>query len=251
MESPLQIRSMYVCNIYLYLTWIYGFHKIGTFLANSSHGSVVDMWSSGITFSKVKNHQAVWCGESAIYGATEKNWLVVEFQHIGQICNRQNGFIFPQFSGWTFQKKSLQPPKREPPGNKKHIPPNGKRKIIFKTALVGDKLVPRRVHYSSLPQQPLGVSFDTPPPVANVRHQDRAGDDVSHHIGRNPADCDGSSMIIGILTSLPSGKLAWQWNTPIFLIGNASSIRVHFPASYVRLPECNTSPPWIPKWPLW
>ncbi len=38
---------------------------------------------------------------------------------------------------------------------------------------------------------------------------------------------------------IPSGKLTWLAGISPFLIGNISSIRVHFPASYVRLPERN------------
>ena len=38
---------------------------------------------------------------------------------------------------------------------------------------------------------------------------------------------------------VPSGKLTELAGISPFLIGNTSSIRVHFPASYVRLPECN------------
>ena len=36
---------------------------------------------------------------------------------------------------------------------------------------------------------------------------------------------------------LPSSKLTWQWKIPMLNRKYISSIRVHFPASYVRLPE--------------
>ena len=38
---------------------------------------------------------------------------------------------------------------------------------------------------------------------------------------------------------LPADKLTYSNGISAFLIGNTSSFRVHFPASYVRLPECN------------
>ena len=46
---------------------------------------------------------------------------------------------------------------------------------------------------------------------------------------------------------LPSLKLTYLAGISPCLIGNTSSIRVHFPASYVRLPECNS---WRNKWLL-
>ena len=47
-----------------------------------------------------------------------------------------------------------------------------------------------------------------------------------------------------VLSHIPSGKLTWLAGISPYWIGNTSSIRVHFPASYVRLPECNI--PWDP-----
>ena len=42
----------------------------------------------------------------------------------------------------------------------------------------------------------------------------------------------------GFIIILPSGKLTWLAGISPFSIGNTSSIRVQFPASYVSLPEC-------------
>jgi len=39
----------------------------------------------------------------------------------------------------------------------KHIPPKGKRKIIFKMAFLGDMLVPRRVSQQSSLEDQLGM----------------------------------------------------------------------------------------------
>ncbi len=49
----------------------------------------------------------------------------------------------------------------------------------------------------------------------------------------------GQSLFWALNKKIPSGKHSWL-EYPNFSTGNTSSIRVHFPASYVSLPECST-----------
>ena len=76
-------------------------------------------------------------------------------------------------------------------------------------------------------------AFLTPPP--NSLH------DVFLGGWKPPIDDDMEwyTCASSLIPRLPAGKPTYQWNgmSP-FSIGNTSSIRVHFPASYVSLPEC-------------
>ena len=52
-----------------------------------------------------------------------------------------------------------------------------------------------------------------------------------HGIHCEPVEMGRTQTLEPTCYNLPSGKLTWQWNIPPFLIGNTSSVRVHFPAS--------------------